>query len=85
MRATTRHSLPRRLRAALGVGTLVLGGCGRGVLDPQGPVGVAEKTLLLNATGIMLCIVVPVMIATLAVAWWFRAGNTRARYRPGWV
>ncbi|MET3712843.1 cytochrome o ubiquinol oxidase subunit 2 [Sphingomonas trueperi] len=70
-----------------GAGALVLllGGCNRGVLDPQGPVGVAEKTLLLNATGIMLCVVVPVMIATLCVAWWFRAGNTRARYRPTWT
>lgn len=85
MRAPTSPPFRWRLRAAIGTGTLLLGGCARGVLDPQGPVGVAEKTLLLNATGIMLCIVVPVMIATLAVAWWFRAGNTRARYRPGWV
>lgn len=72
-------------RTAAAAATLLLGGCDRGVLDPQGPVGAAEKTLLLNATGIMLCVVVPVMIATLAVAWWFRAGNHRARYRPTWV
>ena len=30
----------------------------------------------------MLAIVVPVILATLAVAWWFRASNTRARYLP---
>ena len=30
----------------------------------------------------MLAIVVPVILATLAFAWWFRASNTRARYLP---
>jgi cytochrome o ubiquinol oxidase subunit 2 len=62
----------------------MLGGCTRGVLDPQGPVGDAEKTILLNSLGIMLAIVIPTIVATLAVAWWFRASNTRARYRPDW-
>lgn len=69
----------------IGVAAPLMGGCSRGVLAPQGPVGAAEKTLLLNATGIMLCVVVPVMIATVCVAWWFRASNTKARYRPTWA
>jgi cytochrome o ubiquinol oxidase subunit II len=30
----------------------------------------------------MLAIVIPVMLATLGVAFWFRASNTRARYQP---
>ena len=55
-----------------------------GVLDPQGPVGAAQRLILLNATAIMLAIVVPVIVLTLGVAWWFRAGNTRARYLPDW-
>jgi cytochrome o ubiquinol oxidase subunit II len=55
-----------------------------GVLDPQGPVGAAERLILLNATAIMLAIVVPVIVMTIAVAWWFRAGNTKARYLPDW-
>jgi cytochrome o ubiquinol oxidase subunit 2 len=33
----------------------------------------------------MLSIVVPVILATLAFAWWYRASNTRARYRPNWA
>lgn len=74
----------RRIRLA-GVAAMLLGGCARGILAPQGPVGAAEKTLLLNATGIMLCIVVPVMLATLGIPWWFRASNMRARYRPTWA
>ncbi len=61
----------------------LLGGC-RGVLDPKGPVGAGEKLILLDAVAIMLVIVVPVIVATLAVAWWFRASNRRARYLPDW-
>jgi cytochrome o ubiquinol oxidase subunit II len=55
-----------------------------GVLDPQGPIGVAERTILLNATAIMLAVVVPVIVLTLAFAWWFRAGNRRAQRLPDW-
>jgi cytochrome o ubiquinol oxidase subunit 2 len=32
----------------------------------------------------MLAIIVPTMLATLAFAFWFRRGNTRAHYRPNW-
>jgi cytochrome o ubiquinol oxidase subunit II len=60
-----------------------LSGC-VGVLDPRGPVGASEKLILLDALAIMLAIVVPVIIATIGFAWWFRASNTRATYRPNW-
>jgi cytochrome o ubiquinol oxidase subunit 2 len=56
-----------------------------GVLDPQGPVAAAERLILLNATGIMLVVVIPVIVLTLAFAWWYRASNARARYRPEWA
>ena len=59
-----------------------LGGCTEGVLDPQGPIALAERQILLNSLGIMLAIVIPVILATLGVAFWFRASNERARYRP---
>ena len=55
-----------------------------GVLDPQGPIGAAERIILFNATSIMLAVVVPVIVLTLGIAWWFRAGNTRAKYLPDW-
>jgi cytochrome o ubiquinol oxidase subunit 2 len=55
-----------------------------GVLDPHGPVGDAERTILFNAMVIMLAVVVPVILATGLFAWWFRAGNRRARRRPEW-
>jgi cytochrome o ubiquinol oxidase subunit II len=56
-----------------------------GVLDPQGPIAAAERTLLLNATTIMLVVVAPVIVMTLAFAWWYRASNTRAAYQPDWA
>ena len=63
-------------------GAAALGGCTEGVLDPRGPISVAEREFLFNATGLMLVIVVPTMLATLGVAFWFRASNRRAHYRP---
>ena len=60
-------------------------GCHPGVLDPAGPVAAGERTILLNSLAIMLAIVIPTMIATVAFAWWFRAGNTRAKFQPDFV
>jgi len=57
----------------------------QGVLDPQGPIAAAERTILLNATVIMLAVIVPVIVMTLAFAWWFRAGNRHARRDPDWA
>jgi cytochrome o ubiquinol oxidase subunit II len=55
-----------------------------GVLDPHGPIGGAERTILFDATVIMLAVVIPVILATGLFAWWFRAGNRRARRQPEW-
>jgi cytochrome o ubiquinol oxidase subunit 2 len=66
-----------------GGASLLTAGCG-GVLDPVGPIGAQEKQILLNSTGIMLAIVIPVILASFAFAWWFRAGNKRATYLPNW-
>jgi cytochrome o ubiquinol oxidase subunit II len=57
----------------------------QGVLDPQGPIAAAERLILINATAIMLVVVVPVIVLTLAFAWWYRASNARARYQPEWA
>lgn len=70
------------LLAVLLIGAMTLGGCTEGVLDPKGPIAQAERQILFNALGIMLAIVIPVILATLGFAFWFRASNERARYRP---
>jgi cytochrome o ubiquinol oxidase subunit II len=73
-----------RLLAVL-IGVAMLGGCSEGVLDPKGPIAAADRQILLNSLGIMLAIVIPVILATLGVAFWFRESNTRARYRPNFA
>jgi cytochrome o ubiquinol oxidase subunit 2 len=59
-----------------------LGGCTEGVLDPKGPIAAAERQILFNSLGIMLAIVVPTILTTLGVAYWFRSTNNRAQYLP---
>jgi cytochrome o ubiquinol oxidase subunit II len=63
------------------IGAVTLGGCNGGVLDPQGSIAAAERQILFNSLGIMLAIVIPTILATLGVAYWFRSSNTRARYQ----
>jgi cytochrome o ubiquinol oxidase subunit II len=74
------------LSGLLSLGVIVLlGGCNAIILDSQGPVGIAEKTILIDSLAIMLAIVVPTIAASLAFAWWFRASNTKATYLPDFV
>jgi cytochrome o ubiquinol oxidase subunit II len=54
------------------------------ILDPQGPIGAAERTILIDSVGIMLAIVLPTVAAIFAFAFWFRASNTGAHYWPDW-
>jgi cytochrome o ubiquinol oxidase subunit 2 len=67
------------------IGAAMLGGCSEGVLDPKGPIAAADRQILLNSLGIMLAIVIPVILATLGVAFWFRESNERAQYRPNFA
>jgi cytochrome o ubiquinol oxidase subunit 2 len=67
------------------IGAATLAGCNEGVLNPQGPIAAAERQILFDSLGIMLAIVIPVILATLGVAFWFRASNRRANYRPDFV
>jgi cytochrome o ubiquinol oxidase subunit 2 len=69
---------------ALAVIATPLAACDEGVLAPHGPIGKAERIILYDATAIMLAVIIPVILLTLGFAWWFRAGNTRARYLPNW-
>ncbi|WP_223262567.1 ubiquinol oxidase subunit II [Sphingobium sp. SCG-1] len=65
---------------------LALAGCSPAtILSPDGPIADANRTILLNSLVIMLAIVIPTIVATLAFAWWFREGNTKAKYRPDFV
>jgi cytochrome o ubiquinol oxidase subunit II len=75
-----RSGLPRWLVVLTAV--LVCSCSRQGILDPQGPIGAAQLLLLINSTEIMLVVVVPVILATLAFAWWYRSSNARASRSP---
>ena len=74
----------RGLRWPVVCAAFLVASCQRaGVLDPQGPIASSERLLLINSTAIMLVVVVPVIVATLAFAWWYRSSNLRASRTPG--
>jgi cytochrome o ubiquinol oxidase subunit 2 len=70
-----------RLSAVVCAAALLASGGQQGVLDPQGPIASAQLLLLINATEIMLVVVVPVILATLGWSWWYRSANSRAKRR----
>jgi cytochrome o ubiquinol oxidase subunit 2 len=80
-----RSALAPAVRCGIVLGSVALTACQPAVLDPQGIVGAAEKTILIDSLAIMLAIVVPTIVATLGCAWWYRSSNTRARYLPEWA
>ncbi|HET7881446.1 MAG TPA: ubiquinol oxidase subunit II [Acetobacteraceae bacterium] len=69
-------------RAMIVPGVLALAGCQPAIWDPQGPVGEAQLTILIDSLAIMLAIVLPTIAATLGFAWWYRATNVRAHRLP---
>ena len=64
------------------VAALSLSGCSTAVLNPAGPIGGADRTILLDSMAIMLVIVIPTILCGWGFAWWFRASNTRAKRLP---
>src|SRR6201991_2595881 len=67
----------------LSLSGLALSSCS-GVLDPLGPVGAGDAKILIDATVIMLAIVIPTILLAFWMAWRYRASNTRAEYLPYW-
>lgn len=81
----SQHTLARACRSAtLGLSSLCLASCSGGVLDPLGPVGAGDAKILINATLIMLAIVIPTIALAFWVAWHYRASNRKAEYLPYW-
>jgi cytochrome o ubiquinol oxidase subunit 2 len=70
-------------RTACAAALAPLGGC-VGVLDPAGPVGRDDATILIDATLIMLAVIVPTILLAFWMAWRYRASNTKAEYLPYW-
>jgi len=62
----------------------VLTGCDTVLLHPSGDMAAQEGRLLVLSTLLMLLIIVPVIVLTLAFAWHYRDSNTEASYTPEW-
>lgn len=62
----------------------LLSGCDMALMNPKGQVGLEQRSLILTALGLMLIVVIPVIVMTIAFAWKFRASNTKAKYTPNW-
>ncbi|OHV11556.1 ubiquinol oxidase subunit II [Kushneria phosphatilytica] len=67
------------------VSALVLSGCNAALMDPSGPVGKEQKSLILSSFWIMQIVVIPVIIMTLVFAWRYRRNNRKATYSPNWA
>jgi cytochrome o ubiquinol oxidase subunit 2 len=50
----------------------------------MGPIALAEQSLLVDAVGLMLIVVVPVFVMAFLFAWRYRSSNANARYAPDW-
>lgn len=84
----------QKLSRVAGLAVLVLGaglvfahllhGRSIAVLNPRGPVAGKELGLMVTVTLLMLIVVIPVFVMTFAIAWRYRAGNTKAAYTPDW-
>lgn len=73
------------LKILLGAGSaLLLGGCDAVLLNPSGDVALQQRNLIYTATGLMLIVILPVIVATILFAWRYRAGNRKARYDADW-
>ena len=53
-----------------------------GVFDPQGPIALQERNLIILTVVLMLLIAVPMLILLYTFAWKYRAGNKKAKYDP---
>ena len=65
----------------------LLSGCEglhNGLLGPAGPVAFKERQLFFNSLALMMIVLIPVVIMSIAFAVRYRASHPTAEYRPNW-
>ena len=68
----------------LGAGVFALTGCNMVVMKPSGYIAQQQANLIVQATVLMLIIIIPVILLTLFFAWRYRASSADADYQPEW-
>ncbi|WP_136661089.1 ubiquinol oxidase subunit II [Nitratireductor sp. XY-223] len=78
----------RRLRTLpVFLAAIALSGCGLGtapILNPKGPIALAERDLLFTAFYLMLIVVIPVFVLAAVFVWRYRASGGKGQYKPDW-
>ena len=78
----------RRLRTLpLLLAALTLSGCGLGtapILNPKGPIALAQRDLMFTAFYLMLIVIIPVFVLAFVFVWRYRASGGKGQYRPDW-
>ena len=54
------------------------------IFNPKGLIALKERDLMIIASVLMLIVIIPVFILTIAIAWEYRASNQDAHYTPNW-
>lgn len=54
------------------------------MFQPAGTIALQERNLIIQATLLMLIVVIPVFILAFSIAWHYRASNKKAVYSPDW-
>ena len=78
---------PLARTATIALLALTASACSDGPLnpfDPAGPVAADDAQITLDATLIMLAIIVPTILLAFFFAWKYRASNSKAEYLPYW-
>jgi cytochrome o ubiquinol oxidase subunit 2 len=69
---------------ALAYAAFYIGNNNIAVLEPKGMIGEKERELIITASLLMLIVVVPVFILTIAFAWKYRESNIKSKHAPDW-
>ena len=87
MRASPSPILKASVRCAAAGLALAATSCSSDSLNPfapLGPVAANDSLILIDATIIMVAIVVPTIALAFWIAWRYRASNSKAEYLPNW-
>lgn len=83
-----KQSILKRLLTLLAFAMLVpLSGCTNelaGILNPKGVITFEERQLMFDALALMLIVVLPVIIMSIAFVWRYHQSKDTSEYRPKW-
>lgn len=76
----------KRILGIFGILTLMLllSGCDIAVFNPAGLIAKAQRNLIVISLALMLCVVIPVMIAVVFLAVKYHASKKNTEYLPNW-